>query len=62
MPEVRRVNIARKEYQDIIDRQAEQIKELRVALKKYGRHIGNKMYDPTADCNCGFEQALKGGE
>jgi len=46
--------------------QAEQIKGLKAALRKYGGHIQfplcGWLNTGSGICTCGFEQALKGGE
>ncbi len=43
-----------------ISKQAERIKELEAALRKYGDHLGACYWNlRMGHCNCGFEQALK---
>ena len=46
-----------------VDNQSDQVKELEDALRKYGDHLGTCYKNlRIGDCNCGFEQALKGGD
>jgi len=41
----------------------ERIEELKTALRKYSDHLGACYKNlKIGDCNCGFEQALKGGK